>query len=357
MTIRHETGSVIDLEEKAISESEEAWTISGYASIFDNVDLGNDVVLAGAFSKSLRQNGMPLLLFNHKMEDAPIGTVTDAKEDKRGLWFKAELPKDDSFVAGRIVPQLKRRGLKGTSIGYKATQKERRKSDGARLLKEIRLFEISVVNMPMNPEAGVENIKGIVPFQDLPIADPAAWDYEAAMKRLEEKLRAGAIDEVKRAFLFWDEDEDGIKAGKYLIADFDESKGCLTVNRVALFKSVAAMQGSRKGDDLPEGADEAIKSHLERYYQRLDLESPFKSLSKSEFDALEWGEREARLRALGLSRGLAKDIVEGLKRAPSGQRDADRKSVQPEAGPNEDAMALLSAAFSEMCKAATAIKR
>ena len=50
------------------------------------------------------------------LREVPIGTIVEAKEDKRGLWFKAELPKDDSFVSGRIVPQLKRRGLRGTSI-------------------------------------------------------------------------------------------------------------------------------------------------------------------------------------------------------------------------------------------------
>jgi HK97 family phage prohead protease len=93
--------------------------------VFGNKDLGNDVVVAGAFAKSLREHGMPLMLFNHKMEDAPIGTIVDAKEDKRGLWFKAELPKDDSFVSGRIIPQLKRRGSSGllrSSNGQKPTQ-------------------------------------------------------------------------------------------------------------------------------------------------------------------------------------------------------------------------------------------
>lgn len=347
-------GSMIELEEKAISETDDCWTFTGYAAVFNNIDRGNDIIVPGAFAKSLRENGMPLLCYQHDLKEV-VGTVVDAKEDKRGLWIKGELPKDDDFVRGRLVPQLKRRGIRGMSIGYKAVEKERRKSDGVRLLKQIRLYEASFVSLPMNPEAGVDTIKGIVPFQDLPIADPASWDADAAMQRIEAKFAAGDIEDMRRAFLFWDEEADKPE-GKYLIADVDD-KGCLVANRVALFKAVAALQGSRKsGDDLPEGAEDAIKHHLERYYQRLDLESPFKSFSKSEFESLDWGEREARLRHLGISRSLAKDLVEGLKRATQGQRDADRKSVQQApAGLSEEATTLLTA-LSEIVGVAAAIK-
>jgi HK97 family phage prohead protease len=152
-------GSPVQLEEKGVSESEDAWTVRGYAAVFNNKDLGGDVILPGAFADSLRTHGLPLILFQHKVEDVPVGTCVDAKEDRRGLHITAELPKDDEFVRGRLVPQLRRRGLKGMSIGYRALETEKRKEDGARLLKRIRLFECSFVSMPMNPQAGVETIK------------------------------------------------------------------------------------------------------------------------------------------------------------------------------------------------------
>ena len=47
----------------------------------------DDVVMPGAFAKSLREHGMPLLLRNHKT-DAPIGTIVEAKEDKKGCGSK-----------------------------------------------------------------------------------------------------------------------------------------------------------------------------------------------------------------------------------------------------------------------------
>lgn len=107
------------------------------------------------------------------MNDPPLGNVLEAKEDKRGLYIKAELPKDDVFVSGRIIPQLKKRGLKGMSIGYRATEKEIRKSDGARLLKGIHLVEVSVVTRPMNPLAEVETVKslGADPYTSIPVLE------------------------------------------------------------------------------------------------------------------------------------------------------------------------------------------
>lgn len=158
-------GAAVDFEEKTISESDACWTFTGYASIFNSKDLGNDVVVPGAFAKSLREHGLPLILWNHKHDDVPVGTCIDAKEDRRGLWIKGELPKDDTFVAQRLVPQLKRKGLKGMSIGYRAIDTERRKEDNVRLLKTIRLYECSFVSMPMHPEAGVETIKDMTPSQ------------------------------------------------------------------------------------------------------------------------------------------------------------------------------------------------
>ncbi len=347
MTIRPDYGHLIDFEEKALNETDDAWTITGYGSVFNNTDLGNDVVMPGAFAKSLREHGLPLLLFNHKMEDAPIGTVIEAKEDRRGLWLKAELPKDDSFVAGRIVPQLKRKGLRGMSIGYKTKESERRK-DGVRMLKQLRLYEISIVNLAMNPEANVETVKGLIQFQALQIDMRAkAWDADAALKRL--KDRFGGSDEIKSAFLFVDPD-CGIDAldPKMLIADVDEN-GCLKANHVALFKASAAIAGARGGVKLPEDAVGAVKEHLDRYYGQMNLESPFKSFSVPEFDALDQGEREARLKNLGISGTLAKRFLS------NGPRDADRTQPQRDAVATEGAKALF-AALTSIVETAVAIQ-
>lgn len=154
-------GVHIDLEEKSVTESDDAYRFTGYAAVFNNKDLGGDVILPGAFKKSLAEHGMPLLLYNHKMEELPIGVIENAGEDRKGLLVEGELPKDDP-VSRRVGIALKARksgarALRGMSIGYKAEQADRK--NGVRYLEQIRLFEASFVNMPMNPLAGVETIK------------------------------------------------------------------------------------------------------------------------------------------------------------------------------------------------------
>lgn len=181
--MRLEFASPIEIETKAVSDEDDHFVVTGYASTFGNRDLGGDVVVEGAFKKSLKEHGLPLLCWNHKIDDVPLGAVVEAKEDRKGLWFKAELPRSDSFVATRIVPQLKRRGgLKGVSIGYRPTLKEMRKSDGARLLKEIHLFEISFVPLPMNQLAGVESVKSLL--------NPDPFDPIVAMNGVVDELLA-----------------------------------------------------------------------------------------------------------------------------------------------------------------------
>ncbi len=328
MSIKVESGASVSLEEKAIGETDDVVTIEGYASTFGNVDLGDDVVMPGAFAESLKSIGLPKLLWQHKLDEPPIGDVLDAKEDGKGLWFKAEIPKDtgDPLVR-RIVSGLKRKSIKTTSIGYKTARSERRKSDGARLLQKLKLYEISLVNMPMNPLAEISSVKGLVAYQDLPLArDAKSWDAAAALARV--KARFGEDDDARRAFLFADPDSKAWNPA-LLIADVDAS-GNLVVNPVACFKAATVLLGSDVADlGIPDEADDAVRAHLDRYYAALNLDSPTKSLSAEEFDHLTEREREVRLKGIGISNSLAKRI------ASSGQWDADRKSRRDGAMPAE----------------------
>jgi HK97 family phage prohead protease len=199
-------GAMIEMEEKALSENADAFVFEGYAAVFNNKDLGGDVIMPGAFKKSLRDHDMPLLLFNHKMDDLPIGVIEHAEEDQKGLRVKGELPKDDP-VARRVGRMLKanasgKRALKGMSIGYKA-EKHDRKDDGTRYLHQIRLYETSFVNIPMNPKAGVETIKsaeriGIAEWKDFSVREREAHlkacgmsdDLAKRIVRLEREARA-----------------------------------------------------------------------------------------------------------------------------------------------------------------------
>lgn len=347
---------LVEIEEKALRENDDHWTLTGYAATYDQDRVG-DIIVPGAFKRCLDRMSAKSeslqLYFNHKLEEPPIGTVETVAEDRKGLRYEAHLPKDDTFVASRIIPQIKRRSLRSNSFGYKVRQSERRKSDNVRLLKEIDIFEISVVGIPANPAANIEGVKGVVPFLDLPIDPRSTWDAQAAVERLRKHFGCenGPSGEYKSAFLFVDE-EKADDFGAYIlpIADVDDS-GRLVANRVAVMKAVAALSGGRKGDLLPEEAEEQVRATLERYYQRLNLDPPFKSLSVTEWKALDVGERKARLQEFGLSRSLAAELA--IAQQPRSAM-ADRTPSQTQVGSPEEAKQLLTA-FSALIAQAAAI--
>jgi len=184
----------VPFEFKAINsdDEEEKGMFEGYGSIFGNKDLGNDVVEAGAFSKSLRKRkpNQVKLLWQHK-QDQPIGVFEKITEDGDGLQVKGRLALGTQ--QGREAFELMKMGaLDGLSIGYKAdpdkqSYDERRRR---RMLKEVDLMEISLVTFPMNPKARVTMVKAC----DKTIRD---WETflreEGEMSRSEAKVCAKAL--------------------------------------------------------------------------------------------------------------------------------------------------------------------
>ena len=152
-------------EVKATAEENNIFTFEGYASTFNNVDHGDDVVMRGAFSNSLAKNSQVPILWQHQMSEV-IGISVQLYEDDKGLFIKGNLPKDDTLVSGRIIPQMKVGSIKEMSIGFFTKNYDRAK-DGIRLLKEIDLFEVSLVTKAMNSQALVTGFKSFETLRDI----------------------------------------------------------------------------------------------------------------------------------------------------------------------------------------------
>ena len=134
-------------------------TFSGYASLFDRVDLGNDRVARGAFAASLaaRGPGGVRMLFQHDPNEV-IGTWLDIREDERGLFVRGRINR--SVARGREVLDLIRAGaLDGLSIGFKTVRAIHDPVADIRTIHEADLWEISVVTFPMLPDARVSEVK------------------------------------------------------------------------------------------------------------------------------------------------------------------------------------------------------
>lgn len=143
------------LELKALAGRE----FEGHGSVFGNMDHGGDVVVQGAFKRSLaahkKAGTMPSMFWMHK-PDHVAGVWHAMREDEKGLHVRGELaatPLGDEMHA-----LLKLKAVSGLSIGYQTVESDFSR-DGARLLKELNLVEVSIVSLAMNPLAKVEAVK------------------------------------------------------------------------------------------------------------------------------------------------------------------------------------------------------
>lgn len=273
---------VVPFEVKAITEDEDYFFFEGYASTFGDIDLGNDEVQRGAFADDVKakmavpgEAKLPAL-WQHE-HDEPVGAFSVLQEDRVGLFVKGRMPKADTFVSGRVVPQMRVGSVKAMSIGYTVVEWAMR--DGVRLLEKLKLWEISLVTTPMNPKAVITGLKSNAAFHDLPVAPrDQEWDAEAAMARVKSFLESAEepSESFRKAFLWSDaknhEDFDGYKL---LIADVIDGK--LTAVPRAIFSAAAA---SAKGiTNIPEDDRDAVVASIDSYYSKMDLESPFKKSS------------------------------------------------------------------------------
>lgn len=117
----------------------------------------------------------------------------------------------------------------------------------------------------------------VTSFQDLPLADrDREWDGAAAEKRV--RKWADAEDEPNQkyrdAHLWYDADKkDNFTAYKLLIADVVGGK--LTVVPRGVMAAGGILDGARGGVDLPSDDVDRVKSHLAKYYEKMDETPPW----------------------------------------------------------------------------------
>lgn len=149
----------LDIKELDLEEG----VFEGHAAVFNNVDLGGDVLMPGSMKRSLKnwassKKALPILWQHNPHE--PIGVTVEAEEDDKGLKIKGKLILD--VQRAREARALMQAGaLGGLSIGYDVVEDNWTK-EGVRELHQIRLYEYSPVTWPMNPKAGYTNVKSAV---------------------------------------------------------------------------------------------------------------------------------------------------------------------------------------------------
>lgn len=168
-----------------IKATGEDGSFEGYASVYGNVDRSGEMVLPGAFTKTLsEQSTVPVLWQHDQSEPIGRGELTDTGT---GLIVKGNL----ILSVGRAreaYDLLKGGAVKGLSIGYRVVKDAWEK--GTRQLTELKLYEVSVVTLPANELATVMSVKAGRKLS----ADSIAT-IQAAIESLESLLEDAGVPE------------------------------------------------------------------------------------------------------------------------------------------------------------------
>lgn len=141
-----------------------------YASVFGNKDSYGDVVVKGAFSNTLQAwqgKGVPIpLLWGHNTADPDfnVGEILTAEEDERGLKVHGRLDME-SPKAAQTYRLLKSGRVNQMSFAYAVLdgayveQNSEGKKDAFFELRELDLFEVSIVPIGANQETEILAVK------------------------------------------------------------------------------------------------------------------------------------------------------------------------------------------------------
>lgn len=120
---------------------------SAFGTTKADADSDNDVILKGAFTKTIKEN-FPRIkhCLNHSVYDVP-GVFTDLKEDPFGLLCTSQLAKssDNTFstLAKDTLINYEAGVITEHSIGYRPTKEAYDQQEDCNFISEIKLWEVS----------------------------------------------------------------------------------------------------------------------------------------------------------------------------------------------------------------------
>lgn len=145
-----------------IKSLDEGGNFEGYASVFGVQDSDGDVIVKGAFKKSLEgykaRGKMPKMLWQHN-PGIIVGKFSDMYEDEYGLRVKGQLILE--VEKGREAYALMKAGeLDAMSVGFNISEATAGDMRG-RVIEETELWEVSLVTWGANPDALITSVKSI----------------------------------------------------------------------------------------------------------------------------------------------------------------------------------------------------
>jgi len=125
--------------------------VMGYAASFNTLDSDGDIILPGAFKKTIQEQGpeskQPRIkhLLNHEIED-PIGKLIVLKEDSKGLYYESKVGSNE--VGQDFIKMVESELITEHSIGFSTikrtvTNPDADWKDQTTQIHEVKLWEVS----------------------------------------------------------------------------------------------------------------------------------------------------------------------------------------------------------------------
>lgn len=271
---------------KAQEGSEGTGTFEALVSVFGNVDSMGDVVMPGAFERTLEERGLPPVFYSHQWGVGPIGHTTAAKETDDGLVVTAELYVEDPSVS-RIYRNMKAGALKEFSFAYEVVDStvEERDGDEVRLLTDVELYEVGPTLVGANDQTELLQVraKGVIGYREGSKApEDTAWDGASEIARAD-------TDDLRAMCAWYDANEPDLKSS-YKLPHHRSDGG-----HPVVWRGVSAAMGSllRGGVTIPAGDREGVYNHLASHYRQFDKEPP--EFRSADLDSIEHREPDPGL--------------------------------------------------------------
>lgn len=135
--------------------------VTGYLSAFNNKDHDNDIIVKGAYKKSIDERKDSIVFLNQHKWEQPHGKFTTLVEDSKGLYFEST-PFVDGVSYSEDVLKLYDAGIiKEHSVGFNIVKSDFDTKANARVIKEIKLYEGSNVTLGANSNTPFTGMKSM----------------------------------------------------------------------------------------------------------------------------------------------------------------------------------------------------
>lgn len=298
--------------------------VRGFATTNEE-DRDEEIISAFAFKEKLNE------AIGRGIVSMPMFFLHSAGQTIGGFPLKLMAHADNGLIVeghinletenGREKFALARQKIFSFSVGFNIInsfhEEDENENEGKRrrlIITKGELMEISIVPIPSNVSAKIDEVKGATAFKDLPLASfEMTWNSSAANTRV--RTKTGSTESPSASYrnaFFWFDSSSADKFGSYKLPFVDVVDGELKAVPRGIFAAAGALSGARGGVNIPEADMPAVIRHVNRYYKKMDRTSPLgKSLNIDELSKVQ--DFEQYLKIQGVSQKDSKNFISRLK--------------------------------------------